>query len=560
MFTITVTVLGGLGLFLYGMKIMSEGLQSAAGEGLKNILWKATSNRFKGVLTGFGITAVIQSSSATTVMLVSFVSAGLINLTQAAGIVFGANIGTTVTGWLVAIIGFKFKIASLALPAIAAGFFVRFINNDKAKNWGEVLLGFGILFLGLSIMSDSVKELRGSEVITGIMCRFRADSVPATLMVTVTGTAVTMVIQSSSAVMAMTMTLAVNGFIDFYTASALILGENIGTTITANLAAVGSTAEAKRTARVHMLFNLFGVIWVMFVLRSLFIPFIDRMVPGDPFSASLDIRSKVIADHMAAFHSGFNIINTIIFLPFINVLVNIAKKIVPDDEKVREPHLKYISTVLVATPSINIGQARLEMERMMEIAVSMFDSVIDIFTHPGDKLGRKIEEVLKMETQLDMLEKEISDFLVKVSRNNLGRDQSDEISTILHKVSELESIGDQCEAILKQIRRKYDKKLSFSETAKKEMLEMAGKTREILGLVSRNISSVSSNIMKEAEVIENRINELKRELRKQHVKRLNAEQCEVETGIIFIDMLSAFEKIGDHAYNISEIISGLRIF
>jgi phosphate:Na+ symporter len=560
MFTITVTVLGGLGLFLYGMKIMSEGLQSAAGEGLKNILWKATSNRFKGVLTGFGITAVIQSSSATTVMLVSFVSAGLINLTQAAGIVFGANIGTTVTGWLVAIIGFKFKIASLALPAIAAGFFVRFINNDKAKNWGEVTSRFGILFLGLSIMSDSVKELRGSEVITGIMCRFRADSVPATLMVTVTGTAVTMVIQSSSAVMAMTMTLAVNGFIDFYTASALILGENIGTTITANLAAVGSTAEAKRTARVHMLFNLFGVIWVMFVLRSLFIPFIDRMVPGDPFSASLDIRSKVIADHMAAFHSGFNIINTIIFLPFINVLVNIAKKIVPDDEKVREPHLKYISTVLVATPSINIGQARLEMERMMEIAVSMFDSVIDIFTHPGDKLGRKIEEVLKMETQLDMLEKEISDFLVKVSRNNLGRDQSDEISTILHKVSELESIGDQCEAILKQIRRKYDKKLSFSETAKKEMLEMAGKTREILGLVSRNISSVSSNIMKEAEVIENRINELKRELRKQHVKRLNAEQCEVETGIIFIDMLSAFEKIGDHAYNISEIISGLRIF
>jgi len=560
MFGITVTVLGGLGLFLYGIKIMSEGLQSATGERLKNILWKATNNRFKGVITGFGITAIIQSSSATTVMLVSFVSAGLINLGQATGIVFGANIGTTVTGWIVAVIGFKFKITSLALPAIAIGFFVRFFNNDKVKSWGEVLLGFGILFLGLSIMSESVKELRGSEVITEFMCRFKAETLLTTLMVVITGTAITMIIQSSSAVMAMTMTLAVNGFIDFYTASALILGENIGTTITANLAAVGSTAEARRTARVHMLFNIFGVIWVLLIFKNFFIPFVDWMIPGDPFSSSIDIRSKVIADHMAAFHTSFNIINTLIFLPFINVLVKMAKKLVPDDETVSEFHLKYISTVLVSTPSININQARLEMERMMEMALTMFDTVVDIFRNPGEKLGKKIEEVLKMENQLDLLEKEISDFLVKVSRNNLGRDQSDEITTILHKVSELESIGDQCEAILKLIRRKYDKKLSFSETGKNQMLEMAGKTREFLDLISRHITSVSTGIMTQSEVIENRINELKRELRKEHVRRLNAEQCEVEPGIIFIDMLSCFEKIGDHAYNISETIAGMRIF
>ncbi|PKL18730.1 MAG: Na/Pi cotransporter [Spirochaetae bacterium HGW-Spirochaetae-5] len=556
MMNITFSVLGGLGLFLYGMKIMSEGLQSATGEGLKNILWKATNNRFKGLITGFGITAVIQSSSATTVMLVSFVSAGLINLTQATGIVFGANIGTSVTGWIVAIIGFKFKINALSLPAIAFGFFIRFIDNDKMRNWGDFLLGFGILFLGLGIMSDSVKDLRGSEVITTFMATYKASGLLSTLIVIFIGAAVTMIIQSSSATMAMTMTLAFSGFIDFYTAAALILGENIGTTITANIAAVGSPIDARRTARVHFLFNFIGVLWILIVFKSFFIPVIDWLVPGDPFSPDINIRSAAIATHMAAFHTGFNLINAVIFLPFVKQLAMIATWLVPDDKKKTESHLMYITTNIVAIPSINLNQARLEIERMKNLVNTMYSLVVEVIKNPDKKLGKEIEKIQTLENQIDLLERDISTFLVKVSRDHLSKDQSNELNAMLHKIGDLESIGDECESIMKLIRRKYDFKLEFSEEATKEIIEAADKVQEFLNLISPHIISNNTDIMLQAEVIENRVDELKRELRNQHIKRLNANYCNVDQGIIFIDMVSCFEKIGDHAYSIAETISG----
>ncbi|PKL18731.1 MAG: Na/Pi cotransporter [Spirochaetae bacterium HGW-Spirochaetae-5] len=556
MMNITFSVLGGLGLFLYGMKIMSEGLQSATGEGLKNILWKATNNRFKGVLTGFGITAVIQSSSATTVMLVSFVSAGLIGLTQATGIVFGANIGTSVTGWIVAIVGFKFKINMLSLPAIALGFFIRFVDNDKIKSWGDFMLGFGILFLGLGIMSDSVKDLRGSELITSFMATYKATSIWSTLLVVIIGTVITMVIQSSSATMAMTMTLAFNGFIDFYTAAALILGENIGTTITANIAAIGSPINARRTARVHFLFNFLGVLWILIIFKSFFVPAIDWLIPGDPFSPDLAVRSVAIATHMAAFHTGFNLINTIVFLPFVKQLAMLATWMVPGEDKKTEAHLMYITTNIVAIPSINLNQASLEVERMKDFVNTMYNLVVEVIKSPDKKLGKKIEEIQTLENQIDLLEREISTFLVKVSRDHLSKDQSNELNSMLQKVSDLESIGDECESIMKLIRRKYDYKLEFSEEGTKEIIETADKVQEFLDLISQHIVSNNTDIMLQAEIIENRVDELKRELRNQHIKRLNANDCNVDQGIIFIDMVSCFEKIGDHAYSIAETISG----
>ncbi len=558
---IAITVIGGLGLFLFGMKVMSEGLQFAAGDKLKNILWKATNNRIKGVLTGFGITAIIQSSSATTVMLVSFVSAGLINLFQATGIILGANIGTTITGWIVAIVGFKIKIQAFALPAIGIGYFIRFLNNEKFKNWGDVLLGFGILFLGLSIMSDSVKELRGSETIMNFMSTYKASGIFSTIVVVMIGTVITMIVQSSSATMAMTMTLAVAGIIDFYTAAALILGENIGTTITANLAAMGSSVEARRTARVHLLFNIFGVIWVLIIFRHFFIPFVDYMIPGNPFSDDPAVRSKAIADHMAAFHTTFNIINTLLFLPFIKYLAKAAEKLVPGKiETGSELHLKYISTSIVSTPSININQARLEVKRMLEIASEMYDLTIDLMHNPEKKMGKSVEKILTMENHTDLLEKEISSFLAKVSRGNLSEDQSNEISVLLQKVNEIESIADQCESLMKLLRRKYDKDLDFSESGIKDIEEISAKVRKFLDLIMKHSMDENVNIMPEAEVLENRIDEMRRELRKHHIKRLNTEKCSVDSGLVFIDMLTSFEKIGDHAYNIAEGISGLRYY
>jgi len=318
-FKIVMELVGGLALFLYGMKIMSEALQVSAGDKFKNALGKITNNRFKGVITGFTITGIVQSSSATTVMLVSFVNAGLINLTQSVGIVLGANIGTTITAWIVALLGFKFKIKAFALLAIGIGFFLRFLKKDIIKSYGEILLGFGMLFHGLATMNGATKFLAKSDEIKEIMGSFHADTILTTIVVILIGAVATMIIQSSSATMAITIILASQGLINFPTAVALILGENIGTTITANLAAIGSNLTAKRTALVHMLFNVLGVFWAVAILQILFIPFIDWLVPGDPNSPT------EIGSHMAAFHTTFNIVNTLLFLPFVDLLAKTAK-------------------------------------------------------------------------------------------------------------------------------------------------------------------------------------------------------------------------------------------
>lgn len=560
-FEISVTIFGGLGLFLFGMKIMSESLQMAAGDRLKAILWKVTNNRILGVVTGFFITSVVQSSSATTVMLVSFVSAGLLTLTQSIGIIFGANIGTTVTGWLVAILGFKIKIATFALPAIGIGFFLRFLANQKLKQYGEIFLGFGILFLGLDIMSGAVQDLRNSQQVMHFMAQYSADTILSALLVVGIGGIITMLVQSSSATMAMTMTLAVNGLIDFPTACALILGENIGTTITANIAAIGASTDARRAALAHLIFNVTGVIWVLLLFHNVFVPLVDYVIPGDPSSPVMASRSIVIADHMAAFHTVFNVTNALLFLPFARYLANLATFLIPTGkEDADEFHLKYISTVLVSTPAININQARLEMRRMSAIVNDMFDRTMDVFHAPSEKLGNEVEEILKLENTVDRLEKEISDYLVTISQHNISQDQSQEISSMLHMVNELERIGDQSESILKLIRRKYDQKIQFTNHAIKGIDEISGKVRESLELINSSISVKSTDIIPEARVIEDRIDELRKELRKGHVTRLNMRQCDVDSGLLFIDMLSKFEKIGDHAFNVAESISGIRIF
>jgi len=551
--SMAINILGGLSLFLYGMKIMSEALQKVAGNRLRMTLKTITRNRFSGVFTGFLITAAIQSSSATTVMLVSFVNAGLMNLTQSLGVILGANIGTTVTGWLVAILGFKVKIALFALPAITIGFFVRFVGKQQLTDWGEVLMGFGFLFFGLTIMKDALGDLKHSQEVIAFMSRYSAGSLGPTLAVIGVGTGVTMLIQSSSATMALTLTLASQNLIDYPTCAALILGENIGTTITANLAAIGASTVARRTARAHMLFNLFGVVWILFFFR-LFLTLVDNIVPGS-------VTGPALPDHLAAFHTIFNITNTLVVLPFISGLAWIATRIVPEPEKKEETHLTYISSRLINTPPLAVEEGKRELARMSGSVMDMLNTVGELF-NKKDRVAEDIREyarkINEKELLVDNLEHELTAFLVKVIRNTTSREISQEISETLNAVSNLERIGDHCEILVKQIERLHEKKLAFSDQALSEMNSIAAKVKELLILINENITKRKTNILSRAGALEGEINKLRSDLRRSHIDRLNRGECEVDQGLVFIDMLSSFEKIGDHAFNIAQSISGVR--
>ena len=558
--SMVIEVLGGLSLFLYGMKVMSEGLQKVAGTGLRMALHKVTGNRVSGILTGFGITAAIQSSSATTVMLVSFVNAGLLNLTQAIGVIMGANIGTTVTGWLVALLGFKIKIALLALPAITIGFFVRFMHNQRLIDWGEVLMGFGFLFFGLTIMKDALGDLKHAPEVLAFMSTYHAAGLGSTILVVMAGAAVTMVIQSSSATMALTMTLASQGLIDYPTCAALILGENIGTTITANIAAIGASTAARQAARAHMIFNVFGVVWMLACFSS-FLQFVNAITPGDVYSAETSVVGSLLPDRMAAFHTLFNICNTLLFLPMATLLARCAQLLVAEPKHTETRHLRYISSTLIDTPPLAIESAQREVSRMARKVLEMYDAVMAAFNKPDCPAAECLavqQRVQKLETLSDNLEKEITTFLVQVIRNTTSRAQSEEISGMLHTASNLERIADHGEILMKLVVRMREQQLQFTGQAREGINRIATQARQTLVLINENIDRRPTDIMATARAIEGEIDRLRDQLRKEHIARLNEGTCDVNQGLVFLDMLSSFEKVGDHAYNIAESISGIR--
>ncbi len=555
-----VTVIGGLAFFLFGMKIMSEGLQKVAGSKMRRILSVMTNNRLAGVGTGFLVTSAVQSSSATTVMLVGFVSAGLITLNQSIGVIMGANIGTTFTGWLVALLGFKVKITAMALPAVALGFFPRFFGARKLADWGEVLIGFGVLFIGLDFMKDSVTQLRESTVILSWMSSCRADLITWRLLAVLVGALVTMLVQSSSATMVITMTLAAQGLIDLPTACALVLGENIGTTITANLAAIGASTSARRAARAHLIFNLTGALWAV-ILFTPFLGFINALIPGAETVEGGVLSQAAIATRLAAFHSIFNVINTGIFLPFTPKLAWLASKLVPakGDEKTK---LKFIDPSIINTPPMAIHAARSELARMLEEVESMLSRVLMLIASPGKKLGKIAEAIALSEKTVDVLEKEITSYLVSVARLETSERQSREITGIVGAVSDIERMGDHCEILLKLLRRLYDEKLSMGDESRKEATEIGEQVSNFIGLLRGNISKTlngtSEDLIVEARRIEDTIDSKHKRMREGHMVRLRQGSCDVDSGLVFIDMLTSFEKIGDHAFNVAEMLSGAR--
>lgn len=548
-------LMGGLGLFLFGMKIMSEGLQKVAGDRMRQILSALTSNRIIGTLVGLAVTAIIQSSSATTVMVVGFVNAGLMSLVQSIGIILGANIGTTVTAQLIA-----FKITKYALPAIGLGVGLKLFS--RSKKWvyiGEIILGFGILFFGLATMKSAFDPVKSSEEFRQMFTLVGDHHLLGVLI----GALMTVIVQSSSATIGITLALASSGLLSFEASVALILGENIGTTITANLAAIGTNLAARRTAFAHFLFNALGVSY-MLLLFPFFIQFISSITPGDAdFTVQTQQQAQAlgaaigdkpyIARHIANTHTMFNIVNTLVFLPLVGLLAKLATLIIRGKEEEMEFHLKFIDNRVLNTPPIALGQARSETKRMAQISMEMLDETLAFLRDLDDK---RIASLEKKEEAVDLLQKEITDFLVALSQQSIAQETSRNIASLMHMVNDLERVGDHCENLWQLGLRKKSQKIVFSEIAMQEIEDIAGKTRDFLAFVVSAMERRDTTIKQKAMAMEDAVDHLELSLRNNHISRLNTGECAVLPGLIFIDMLHNFEKIADHTFNVSEAVIG----
>jgi phosphate:Na+ symporter len=546
---------GALAVFLLGMKIMSEGLQKVAGTRLKGWIAKITANRFSGVLTGLGITIVVQSSTATTVMLVGFVSAGLLTLTQSIGVIMGANIGTTMTAWMVSLLGFRMNITAFALPMVGIGFPLTLMRGARKKQWGEVLIGFGLLFLGLALIKDSVPTIEDPEQIA-FVAKMAGYGLGSLVLFVVAGTALTILLQSSSASTTLTLTLAALGWIPYEMALAMILGENIGTTITANLAALGGTTDAKRAARIHLLFNLVGVTWALILFRPALIPLVDLLAPGDPtldFAAiqhdpvALTVASGVVTVHLAVFHTLFNVTNTLLMLPFVHHLERLIRRWVPE-EKDGVPKLRYLSSALIATPELLVVQASKEMQYMTEVVREMFGAAVYILLNPDKKLGSLVEDTLAKEELCDALEKEIVAHLTMTARAATSANASRKVAELIQNTHRLERIADHCAVLVRIAQRIHHADQYFDE------VDMNG-LRSLGELVDQSLENVGTYMVggstaEAAEIIESRIDDLRRSLRTRHVQRMRDSADRLETELAFLDAITHLEEIGDRAVGI----------
>ncbi|MGB3081461.1 MAG: Na/Pi cotransporter family protein [Candidatus Omnitrophota bacterium] len=539
-------LIGGLGLFFFGMQSMSEGLKNVAGDRLKNILHMVTKLPIIGILVGAAITCFIQSSSATTVMVVGFVNAGLLGLKQAIGVVMGANIGTTFTAWLVSSMA-VFKITNYALPAVGIGFAMKTFGRTKnARFWGQALMGFGLLFLGLGFMKEAFDPLKDSQHVKEIFATFSTNPLLGVLV----GLVITMVIQSSSATIAIVQVLAFNGIISFPAAIPLMLGDDIGTTITAQLSAVGTNLSARRAAMAHTLFNVIGVSYFMiFVYNGWFVKAVDFIVPGE-------ITLKNVMFHIAIANSAFKIINVCVFLPFIGILEKMSVWLVPKKKGVIEVGPQYLEKHLLNTPPIALEQARRETVWMMGLASKSVTASMRSFLEGDISIMKPVEN---LEKAIDNLQSEITRYLVELSQRNLTTEEAEELPVLIHNVNDIERIGDHSENIVELTERRVEKKLSLSEEAVKELSLMWNELNSMMIETEEALKSRDSEKAENVIMREQKINRLQIDLKKSHVNRLNQGGYDIKAGIVFMDMVDNMEKIGDHLTNIAQgVIGGMR--
>lgn len=550
-------LIGALGFFIYGMKVMSDGIQKAAGGKLQQILSSMTRNRFLGVLTGFLITCLVQSSSATTVMVVSFANAGLINLVESIAVIMGANIGTTLTAWLVTIFGFKVDITAFTLPIIAVGFPLMFSNKDSLKALSEILIGFALLFLGLDALKNSVPDLAGNPEVLNFLNEYADFGILSTLIFVVVGTVVTLVVQSSSAAMALTLTLLYSNIITFEIAAAMVLGENIGTTITANMAAMVANVHAKRAARAHFIFNIIGVSWMV-----IFFPFFIETIKGlwEPFQQLLPgLTGSEEEIELSIFHSLFNIINTLLLVWFIPQISKVVTKIVPsrsDDDE--EYSLAYIGSGMMLTTEASLLEVRKELIEFSKRIKKMSGFIPQLLVETDKKKFKKLmKKVRKYEEITDRIELDIANYLAKVSEGSMNQNTSIQVRSMLSIASDLEIIGDINYQMSKTIQRKTDDKIWFTPEQRKNLLDMFYLLEEAMGIMLKNQrGKFNHEMLENAYVAEKNLNSKRNELRKVHLKSIEKQDYQFQNGIIYKDLFSSVEKVGDHVINISEALAG----
>jgi len=554
-FHLIFNVIGGLGIFLLGMKNMSDGLQTIAGDRLRKLIGLVTNNRLLATGVGTLVTCLIQSSSITTVMTVGFVNSGIMTLQQAIGVIMGANIGTTITGWILVI-----DVGMYGLPLMGlAAFLYLFVKNEKLRYAGMAAMGIGMIFFGLELMKEGFAPIRDVPDFIAWFHKFSADTYPGVLKCALAGCVVTLIVQSSSATLGITMGLAASGIIPFETAAALVLGENIGTTITAYLASLGTTTNGKRAAYAHITFNVIGVLWITAIF-GFYISIIRKFIGHDPNTMVMVNGAETfpyIQAGIAAVHSGFNIINTLLFLPLTHILAYVLIKIVPDKPYKEPPKLTKLSNLMADSPMVGVAQARYEIINMGKHDREMLDKLKIILSDSGEDEDKLIESIFYKEEIMDHIQREITAFLTDVLSGNVPRSLTEEAQVQLRLADEYETISDYITTLAKLHKRiKNATGVEMPQIMRDELLALHDSVSDYFDMVNRAFSVNNKTIISKAHPQGDAITHKFRDLRGRHLARLSENPIDPLLSTTFPDMLMSYRRIKDHILNIAEVMSG----
>ena len=541
-------ILGSLGMFLFGMKVMSEALQKLSGERLRSMMRTMTQNRFAGVASGFLVTCLVQSSSASTVMMVSFVNAGLLTVVEAIGMIMGANLGTTTTFWIVSFLGFKFSLSSVALPIIGVAMPFIFSRKSVLRDTGEFLIGFGLLFLGLVFLKDAVPDIKNNPDALAFIQGYTGHGLWSVLFFFAFGTVLTIIVQSSSVAGAITITMAAQGWIDFPTAAAIILGENVGTTITANLAALSANANAKRAALAHLVFNMVGVTWAIL----LFIPLtrlIDGIMPGDA------LEPGNIPLHLAAFHTGFNLLNTAFLIGFVGYLAKFVNRVIKDKKYNPSDHVEFNSSIIPRTGELNLAEAEEEVQKMNQLTHDLVSGFVELYEQPGEKLGDRVKALKQLEKDSDRMARDTTTYLLKCSAGRVSDASMTKISSLLRVIAELEDMCDRGYRLVLLAERRHRKKRTLPAETQVQVRQFGEIVLRFVDFTATCLRrGVQTSDMETAYQLENFIDQFRKNLRKESIQRMRQSGDLIKAEMLYIDILNNMEAIGNHSLNVLQAL------